>query len=107
MAEVDRIAASVDRCECGAPADDIHFDRSICACGMAHYYCNQCGTQTEACVDESPAATTPACSRCGQPWEKHYDPDLLKYKNGPFGTFGLTADHTPHIVGVHAPRAER
>lgn len=45
----------------------------------------------------------PLCSRCGKPWEDHYKPALLKFKNGPHGTFGLSADHTPHIEGVHAP----
>ena len=48
----------------------------------------------------------PNCSRCGRPWQDHYDPEMLRYKNGPHGTFGLIADHTPHIVGVHAPRKE-
>ena len=47
-------AASVDRCECGADADDISFDRSICACGSMHYFCNQCGTQADPCADETP-----------------------------------------------------
>ena len=44
------------------------------------------------------------CSRCGESWQSHYHPDFLKYKNGPFGTFGLVADHLPHVPGIHAPR---
>lgn len=46
----------------------------------------------------------PPCAVCGKPWEEHYAPGQLKYKMGPYGTYGLTADHTPHIPGVHAPR---
>ena len=49
----------------------------------------------------------PNCSKCGKPWEEHYKPDFLKYKNGPYGTFGLKpGEHTPHIEGVHAPQSE-
>lgn len=47
----------------------------------------------------------PLCSICGRGWEDHYQPELLKYKSGPYGTFGLKeGDHAPHIAGVHAPR---
>jgi hypothetical protein len=42
----------------------------------------------------------PLCSVCGKPWQWHYDPDKLQYKNGPYGTFGLTAEHTPHLGGL-------
>lgn len=48
---------------------------------------------------------TDNCSECGKPWTEHYRPELLKFKNGPHGTFGLMADHTPHIKGVHMERA--
>ena len=30
-----------------------HFDRSICACGLMHHYCNDCGKTLEPC--ETPA----------------------------------------------------
>lgn len=46
----------------------------------------------------------PSCSVCGQKWEDHYHPDLLKFKMGPYGIFGLIANHTPHLPGVHAER---
>lgn len=51
----DDVAAQ-DHCECGADPGDINFDRSICACGSMHYFCNQCGTQAEPCSDEKPSA---------------------------------------------------
>ena len=45
------------------------------------------------------------CSICGRPWEEHYEPELLKYKLGPNGIFGLKeGDHPPHVDGYHAPR---
>lgn len=44
------------------------------------------------------------CARCGMTWHSHYDPELLKFKNGPFGTFGLIADHAPYIPRIHAER---
>lgn len=47
-----------------------------------------------------------ACSICGKPWHEHYKPDFLKFKMGPYGTFGLEADHTPHIPGLHASRRD-
>lgn len=28
------------------------FDRSICACGLMHYYCDECGAQTDECDEE-------------------------------------------------------
>lgn len=28
---------------------DTHFDRSICACGSMHTYCNECGTVVDGC----------------------------------------------------------
>jgi hypothetical protein len=65
----DRSAAQ-DRCECGADPGDIHFDRSICACGSMHYFCNQCGTQAEPCSDESPAATKRGWERVEELREK-------------------------------------
>lgn len=43
------------------------------------------------------------CSTCGKPWWDHYDVNKLKYRAGPFGTFGLVSDHTPHIDGIHLP----
>lgn len=46
----------------------------------------------------------PPCAVCGEQWEEHYEPGQLRFKMGPYGTYGLTADHTPHIPGVHAPR---
>lgn len=46
---------------------------------------------------------THACSICHEPWEDHYR-DGAKWKMGPYGTFDLIADHTPHIPGVHAER---
>jgi hypothetical protein len=46
------------------------------------------------------------CTHCGRPWQAHYKPEMLKFKNGPHGTFGLKDDdHTPHIRGVHAERS--
>lgn len=49
----------------------------------------------------------PPCSICERPWEEHYEPDMLKYKGGPFGVFGLKdGDHTPHISGIHLERTE-
>lgn len=41
-----------DRCACGAPPDAISFDRSICACGVMHYFCEECGCQADECEDE-------------------------------------------------------
>ena len=29
-----------------------HFDRSLCACGSMHTYCNDCGAQLDACNEE-------------------------------------------------------
>lgn len=42
------------------------------------------------------------CARCGQPWQAHYDPAKLKWKLGPFGSFGLVSDHFPFVPGIHA-----
>lgn len=44
----------------------------------------------------------PPCMVCNQPWQRHYDLNLVKFKLGPHGTFGLTADHMPRIPGVHS-----
>jgi len=30
--------------------DNHHFDRSICACGVMHHYCDDCGKPLEPCV---------------------------------------------------------
>lgn len=35
---------------CGA--DDWHFDRTICACGVMHDYCGECGFPSECPLDE-------------------------------------------------------
>ena len=38
-------------CRCGGYAKGDHnFDRSLCACGAMHYYCNVCGSQGDPCV---------------------------------------------------------
>lgn len=34
-------------CECGTTG--MHFDRSLCACGMMHHYCDGCGIQVDPC----------------------------------------------------------
>jgi hypothetical protein len=44
-------AVAVEKCFCGADADDVSFDRSICACGSMHNYCNQCGAAHECPFD--------------------------------------------------------
>jgi len=41
--------------------------------------------------------TEGVCEICGQRWELHYHPKLLQYKFGPWGVFGLLADHVPEI----------
>lgn len=57
-----------------------------------------------AIIDADPGDETmkDRCTVCRRPWEEHYDPALLPYKNGPYGIFGLVMDHTPHIEGIHA-----
>lgn len=36
--------SDAELCKCGAAADEIIFDRSICPepCGLMHYYCAEC-----------------------------------------------------------------
>lgn len=63
-----------------------------------------CEQHIDEVADDTRIPVAACCSKCGQPWHQHYDPKFLKYKNGPFGAFGLVADHTPHIPGVHAER---
>lgn len=44
-------------CECGGKEKGhISFDRSFCACGAMHYYCDDCGIQCEPCDEPSPAS---------------------------------------------------
>lgn len=65
------------KCECGAPADDISFDRSICACGRMHYHCRQCGAQADGCDDApEPAAASQRdiCTTCGAMVGVEYHP---------------------------------
>jgi hypothetical protein len=31
---------------------DVHFNRSVCACGFNRSYCEECGRQTDYCVTE-------------------------------------------------------
>ena len=45
--------AEAEKCICGADAGDHFFDRCLCACGVMHYYCAQCGVLA---VGESCAA---------------------------------------------------
>jgi hypothetical protein len=52
-------------------------------------------------IREAVSTVTGVCSICGKPWEEHYRPELLRFKMGPYGSFGLSADHTPHIPGIH------
>jgi ribosomal protein L37E len=33
--------------DCGS--NDYHFSRTLCACGSAHDYCNDCGLQVQFC----------------------------------------------------------
>lgn len=41
-----------DDCDCEEKGR-IHFDRSICACGMMHYFCDH-GNQVDPCEDTKP-----------------------------------------------------
>ena len=34
---------------------DVSFDRSLCACGAMHYYCTECGAQTDECSPDDQA----------------------------------------------------
>lgn len=47
---------------CGA-VNDIHFDRSLCACGDMHNFCG-CGRQVDGCEYSSPCACYPANETC-------------------------------------------
>lgn len=50
--------------ECKHP--DVSFDRSLCACGSMHYYCTECGAQTDECSPASePQTLTEAASGSG------------------------------------------
>jgi hypothetical protein len=49
-------SVAAEKCECGAPADAVSFDRSICACGMMHYFCQECGRQADPCDEPQTSA---------------------------------------------------
>lgn len=49
-------AASAEVC---AHADQ-HFDRSLCACGAMHTYCNDCGINLDECPYEETATAASA-----------------------------------------------
>lgn len=53
-----------DRCpSCGAHAGDTNFDRSLCACGSMHDYCNGCGSAYDCPLDKvGGAAPVPSSS---------------------------------------------
>ena len=36
-------------CLCDRFKGNVSFDRTICACGSMHYYCDDCGWQTDPC----------------------------------------------------------
>ena len=43
-------AAGTDTCpNCAGGAGDSRFDRTLCACGRMHFYCQRCGNQLEPC----------------------------------------------------------
>lgn len=50
-------------CLCSNFKGNVSFDRSICACGSMHYYCDDCGWQTDACDPEPVEASNQESER--------------------------------------------
>lgn len=77
--------------ECGGT--HLLFDRSICWCGLMHYYCGDCGEQDEACDPDKGA-----CALCGrEPATGFATIGGLRYCHGDFDpapTCYMRAQHT-------------